>query len=233
MNFIINSMGSKLSKIPFDLEFNDDGCSNCNGKIEFKKRIDSQGTNYTESCGSCYRCARKKGCGGYEKYIDKEIDIPICNNCNICLKCKEKIFNINDTYSDHYFCKINNSYLHRECYKEYTKPNDDTKYYSWCGLTNKWELRGVYVICNNCQNKHKQSIHNTKSTDMCEKCKEKIEFNNKWKTTTPQEKLNMYGIIKLKILAKNKNLKGYSKYTKDELINRLKPLVNGRDFPIK
>lgn len=46
----------------------------------------------------------KKGCGGYEKYIDKEIDIP---NCNICLKCKEKIFNINDTYLDQDFCKIN------------------------------------------------------------------------------------------------------------------------------
>ena len=30
-------MGSKLSKIPFDLEFNDNECSNCNGNIEFKK----------------------------------------------------------------------------------------------------------------------------------------------------------------------------------------------------
>ena len=77
---------------------------------------------------------------GYEKIIDVEVEIPICNNCNICLKCKENIFNINDTYSDHDFCKINNSYLHRECYKEYTKPNDDNKYYSFCGLNNKWEL---------------------------------------------------------------------------------------------
>lgn len=208
MNFIINSMGSKLSKIPFDLEFNGDECSNCNGKIEFKKRIDSQGVNYKEDCGNCVSCARKKGCGGYEKFIDVEVEIPICNNCNICLKCGENIFNINDTYSDHAVYKINNSYLHKECYKEYTKPKDDIKYYSWNNLTNKWEFSS-------------------------EKYKEKIEFNNKWKTTTPQEKLNMYGIIKLKILAKNKNLKGYSKYKKGELINRLKPLVNERDFPIK
>lgn len=62
-------MGSKLSKIPFDLEFNDNICSNCNGNIESTKRIDSQGVKYTESCGSCFSCARKKGCGGYEKYI--------------------------------------------------------------------------------------------------------------------------------------------------------------------
>ena len=233
MNFIINSMGSKLSKIPFDLEFNNNICCNCNGNIEFKKRIDSQGVNYKEDCGNCVSCARKHGCGGYEKIIDVEVEIPICNNCNICLKCKENIFNINDTYSDHDFCKINNSYLHRECYKEYTKPNDDNKYYSFCGLNNKWELKGIYVICNKCQNKYKQSIHNTKPTDVCEKCKEKIDFNNKWKTATLQEKLNMYGIKKLKILAKNKNLKGYSKYTKAELINRLEPLVNESDFPIK
>ena len=233
MNFIINSMGSNLSKIPFDLEFNDDMCSNCNGKIEFKKRIDSQGVNYKEDCGNCISCARKKGCGGYEKIIGVEVDIPVCNNCNVCLICKENIFNINDKYSEKDFCKINNSYLHRECYKEYNKPNDDTKYYSWCDLTNKWVLSGVYVICNNCHNKHIQSKHHTKTSDMCEKCKEKIKFNNKWKTATPQEKLYMYGIIKLKKLAKTKNLKGYSKYKKDELINKLKPLVNERDFPIK
>jgi hypothetical protein len=226
-------MGSKLSKIPFDLEFNDNMCYICNGDIEFKKRIDSQGINHIESCGNCYSCLRKKGCGGYEKIIDIEVEIPICNNCNICLKCKENIFNINDEYSDHDFCKINNSYLHRECYKEYTKPNDDTKYYSFCGLTNKWELRGIYVICNICQNKYEQSMHDTKPTNMCKECKEKIEFNNKWNKTSPQEKLNIHGIIKLKKLAKNKNLKGYSKYKKSELINKLKPLVIESDFPIK
>ena len=43
----------------------------------------------------------------------------------------------------------------------------------------------------------------------------------------------MYGIIKLKTLAKNKNLKGYSQYKKSELINKLNPLVNESDFPIK
>jgi hypothetical protein len=43
----------------------------------------------------------------------------------------------------------------------------------------------------------------------------------------------MYGIIKLKKLAKMKNLKGYSKYNKNELIEKLKLLVNDNDFPIK
>ena len=60
-----------------------------------------------------------------------------------------------------------------------------------------------------------------------------MKFINIWKTTTPQEKLNLYGIAKLKILAKNKKIKGYSDYKKNELINILLPLVNENDFPIK
>ena len=52
--------------------------------------IDSQGVKYIESCGSCFSCERKKGCGGYEKYIDKEVDIPICNICNNCQNKYEK-----------------------------------------------------------------------------------------------------------------------------------------------
>jgi len=225
-------MGSKLSKIPFDLEFNDNECSNCNGNIEFKKRIDSEGVGGVEDCGGCHSCQRGRGCGGYSKYIDNEVDIPICNNCNICLKCGENIFNINDNYMPHDFCKINNSYLHTKCYEEYTKPTDDTKCYRWSGLSNEWSVCGVYVICNNCHNKYKQNIH-TKPTNMCIKCKafmEKVEARKHW---APKNKLNMYGMIKLKKLAKNKNLKGYSKCTKFKLINKLKPLVNESDFPIK
>ena len=67
----------------------------------------------------------------------------------------------------------------------------------------------------------------------CFDCYKKHEFNNKWQNTTPCEKLDVYGIVKLKILAKNKKIKGYSKYTKRALINILTPLVNENDFPIK
>jgi hypothetical protein len=67
----------------------------------------------------------------------------------------------------------------------------------------------------------------------CFDCSKKHEFNNKWKNTTPQEKLDLYGSKKLQILAKNKKIKGYSKYKKHELIVILSPLVNENDFPIK
>jgi hypothetical protein len=68
---------------------------------------------------------------------------------------------------------------------------------------------------------------------ICRKCIKTTEFNNKWNTSTPQEKLNTYAIKKLQILAKNKKIKGFSKYKKNELINILIPLVSNEDFPIK
>ena len=43
----------------------------------------------------------------------------------------------------------------------------------------------------------------------------------------------MYGIQKLKILAKNKEIKSFQNIKKMELINILGPLVNEKDFPIK
>lgn len=219
----------KLTKIPFDLKINDDICSTCGDNIVYKIRIDSEGINYKNDCGSCMRCLRKKGCGGYEKYIDVEKKIPICNNCNTCLKCKKNIFNINETYDDKDFCKINKSYLHRECYKEHSKPDDDTKCYNWDTLTNKWEVIGIYITCDICKNKYVKKSDSAIITNICENC----NFKNMWKKSTPEDKLNFYGIIKLKKLAKNKHIKGYSKYSKNELIDKLKPLVNGTDFPIQ
>ena len=88
--------------------------------------------------------------------------------------------------------------------------------------------------CVNCNKLLPQKIHDHKLT--CDLCNEKInkeKFNNKWKTSTPQEKLTFYGIEKLKILAKNKQIKNVSKIKKKELINVLIPLVNDNDFPIK
>ena len=68
---------------------------------------------------------------------------------------------------------------------------------------------------------------------ICRKCIEKEKFNSEWNKLTPPEKLKLYGIQKLKILAKNKKIKGFSKYKKTELIDILIPLVNKKDFPIK
>ena len=68
---------------------------------------------------------------------------------------------------------------------------------------------------------------------ICRNCIEKEQFNNKWNKSSPPEKLTVYGIKKLKILAKNKKIKGFSKYKKKELIDLLTPLVNEKDFPIK
>jgi hypothetical protein len=76
-------------------------------------------------------------------------------------------------------------------------------------------------------------ILNINKCNNCKKILDKNKFNEKWNISTPIEKLNMYGIIKLKKLAKIKNLKGYSRYNKNELIEKLKLLVNDNDFPIK
>tara|TARA_R110000796_G_scaffold137718_1_gene253832 strand:- start:276 stop:512 length:237 start_codon:yes stop_codon:yes gene_type:complete len=67
----------------------------------------------------------------------------------------------------------------------------------------------------------------------CIKCLSKQAFNKSWKTLSPKDKLKLYGVIKLKVLAKNKKVKGYSKYKKQQLIDILSPLVVKSDFPIK
>jgi len=89
--------------------------------------------------------------------------------------------------------------------------------------------------CNNCDNKLilSYTYEPDRICSMCNDKKNKEDFNIKWKLSTSQEKLQLYGIVKLKTLAKNKNIKGYSKYTKKELIEQLSSLVNEKDFPIK
>jgi len=101
----------------------------------------------------------------------------------------------------------------------------------------------ISIICKDCVNESGHTHVN--EDDTCEKCNIALKYNtciscyndkqfqNNWKVMKPIDKLSLYGEIKLKILAKNKKLKGYTKYGKDELINILKPLVNDDDFPIK
>jgi hypothetical protein len=99
----------------------------------------------------------------------------------------------------------------------------------------------LYMTCETCtsstciQCKHPLRCCNQNCVlpKRCDDCCKKHEFSNKWKNTTPQEKLQLYGIEKLKILAKIKKVKGCSKYKKHELIHILSPLVNEHDFPIK
>ena len=97
------------------------------------------------------------------------------------------------------------------------------------------------ITCNNCLNpnckKCGQTIDNYlyQNNEVCKKCRDKQKkkkFSEKWKNSSPSEKLNLYGTKKLKILAKRKGVKKYYKMTKLELITALSPMVGKSDFPI-
>jgi len=53
-----------------------------------------------------------------------------------------------------------------------------------------------------------------------------------WVKSTPKEKLDLYNVRELKILAKNKKLKNYSRLKRPELIKILSDIVDENDFPI-
>jgi hypothetical protein len=159
----------------------------------------------------------------------KDINIDICPCCNSILQ-KE--------------IRKGNYLINGECgYCRYSEKSFVTYSSSWQqhypdGCTCKYgEKDYLYIICENCKSLKIPKCLNccNKNCDsvMCSKYIEKTKFNNIWKTTTPQEKLHLYGSKKLKILAKNKKIKEYSKYKKNELINILSSLVNENDFPIK
>ena len=135
-------------------------------------------------------------------------------------------------------------YLISECYycRYLERP------FGGCGYTAKTqcsceygEKDYLYMICEKCKSSTciecKTKLYcrnkNCAIATRCFDCGKKYEFHNKWKNTSPLEKLHLHGSEKLKILAKNKKIKGYSKYKKHELINILSPLVNENDFPIK
>lgn len=102
-----------------------------------------------------------------------------------------------------------------------------------------------YIICENCLKpsckKCKKKIINSyckndncfdKICSDCNKKYEKNQFNNKWKNSNAEEKLDFYGKKKILILAKKYKIKGAYKMKKDELINILKNNVTDNDFPI-
>ena len=121
--------------------------------------------------------------------------------------------------------------------------------FGYCGNTTRTHYGGcsciyeekefLLISCETC--KYSKCINCKNNIECCNencsirprKCYKCYEFIDKWKNTTPKEKLNLYGIEKLKILAKQKEIKGYSKYRKHDLICILSPLVSENDFPIR
>lgn len=51
-----------------------------------------------------------------------------------------------------------------------------------------------------------------------------------WKNLSLEDKLYIYNINKLRKIAKKKNLKGYSKDKKEELIEKILPLITEKDL---
>jgi hypothetical protein len=89
----------------------------------------------------------------------------------------------------------------------------------------------MYISCKNCC-KSLEYIKQQIERDN-DRMNKKIRFNNQWKQSSLEQKLKTYGIIKLKILAKNKKIKGYSKCKKHELVEMLVPSLSENDFPIR
>lgn len=65
----------------------------------------------------------------------------------------------------------------------------------------------------------------------CEVVREKRDFSQKWRNSTLKEKLEMHGIVKLRLLAKKYQIK-CSKMSKYELIDILSGIADHKDFPI-
>ena len=87
--------------------------------------------------------------------------------------------------------------------------------------------------CEDCNEIVKCCNANCSAPLKCKKCIDKINFKAKWRISSPQEKLECYGVAKLRLLARYKKLKGRSKMDKDKLFKALSPLVCEDDFPIR
>jgi hypothetical protein len=159
------------------------------------------------------------------------------SNSNVCLCCNNKL---------HKEIKRGNYLIGNECgYCGYSdRPfggcgNTASSHYGGCSCE-YGEKNYLYISCKKCLSPScvkcgcKCYCSGEGCNEIiCSNCLKTENFNNNWNKSTPAEKLNMYGIKKLQILAKNKEIKGFSKYNKMDLINILQPFVNEKDFPIK
>jgi len=158
-------------------------------------------------------------CSFCESTLKREIKVhyvqvsPDCKSCRFLgLNCTCRYANVEYL---HFTCE---SCLYKKCLECDNKIHVDNDH---CDICDKCR------ICKTCKCSIPEESY--KTTKLCNGC----NFTNEWKISTPQEKLYKHGIAKLKILAKNKKLKGYSKLDKTNLINMLIPLVISSDFPIK
>ncbi len=94
----------------------------------------------------------------------------------------------------------------------------------------------LFIICATCSNSKcricKKSVRcegEDCNNIICSDC----HFKMRWQKATPCEKLEFHGVDKLKLLAKNKGIRCYSKLSKSDLVQLLKPIVIAMDFPIK
>lgn len=164
---------------------------------------------------------------------ENSIICPCCSN-QLIKEIKKEQFVISecgscgygDRYSDRPFAS-NNRFRNETCYCEY---GEKDCLYITCESCKKHSDDPMCIKCNG-------YIDYIRALDLftrlCASCEKQKQFTQDWKTSTPQEKLNLYGTNKLKILAKNKKIKGYSKLNKNDLINILSQFVNENDFPIK
>lgn len=111
-------------------------------------------------------------------------------------------------------------------------------------ITNALKLVNKYGVTNV---KDKQVIQTTTNKTMIQKPimnrpiivnrtddkRKSDDFSQKWNNGSIEDKLQCYGKVKLMYLAKQKNLKGYSRYGKDQLVNVLIPVTTNDDFPIR
>ena len=94
-----------------------------------------------------------------------------------------------------------------------------------------------YKTCNDCFHSIQEDFIKRKVIwDEMRKLKreksDKETWTKSWNSSSPACKLEMYGVIKLKCLARRKGVIRYSYMSKSELICTLTPLVNNLDFPI-
>lgn len=104
----------------------------------------------------------------------------------------------------------------------YCKYEEEEYLYVSCGKCSKIRCVKCMIRCG-CDGKGCIEVK-------CKECVKKEEFHDKWRKSTIEEKLNFYGIRKLKIFAKKKQVKGFSKYAKSDLIKILVPLMDENDF---